>query len=82
MAFDNRCGLSLRAGHGIAADQVSSREVGDGQRIAVALVAEHELPLEVRAPKFVRRGESGQRGALGVVAAFAVVVDLVVAIGN
>ena len=43
-----KCRPGVRAGQGIAADQVASREVHDGQWIAVALVAEHELAFEVR----------------------------------
>lgn len=45
-----KCGLCASAGQGIAADQVASGEVGDGQRVAVALVREHELALEVCSP--------------------------------
>ena len=40
---------------GLAGEQVAAGEVGDGQRIAVAPVGEHELALVVGAPQIVGR---------------------------
>src|ERR1700736_6714245 len=39
---------------GVAADQIAAGEVGDGQRIAISLIRQHELPLVVGTPKVVR----------------------------
>ena len=41
------------AGEALAGEQVATGEVGDGERVAVAMVAEHELGLEVGAPQLV-----------------------------
>src|ERR1043165_7087315 len=47
----HRKGVAFLTGRqGIAAQQVAAREVGDGERIAVALVRQHELALVVGAP--------------------------------
>src|SRR5882672_8344485 len=62
-------GWRLRAVQCVAADQVAAREVSDGERIAVALVGEHELALVVRTPKIVRRGGSRERRTLCIVMA-------------
>ncbi len=56
--------------------------VGDGQRIAVAAVAELELALEVGAPQIVGRGALGQRRAARAVARPAAALDQAVAIEN
>src|SRR3981189_2250136 len=56
--------------------------VGDGQRIAVASVAELELSLEVGAPQIIGRGALGQRRAARAVARPAATLDQAVAIEN
>ncbi len=56
--------------------------VGDGQRIAVAAVAELELALEVGAPQIVGSGARGQRRAARAVARPAAALDQAVAIEN
>ena len=48
---------------GLAQQQEARGMVGDGQRIAVAAVAELELALEVGAPQIVGRGALRQRRA-------------------
>src|SRR5206468_9093904 len=40
-------------GESLAADQVTAGEVGDGERVAVALIGEHELTLVIGAPQIV-----------------------------
>ena len=54
--------------------------VGDGQRIAVAAVAELELALEVGAPQIVGRSALGQRRAARTVARPAATLDQAVAV--
>ena len=56
--------------------------VGDGQRVAVAPVAELELALEVGAPQIIGRGALGQRRAARAVARPAAALDQAVAIEN
>src|ERR1700681_3906406 len=53
---------------GIAADQVAARKVGDGERIAIAFVGEHELAFVIRAPELVRSSRPRQCRALRMVA--------------
>src|ERR1700733_13123444 len=53
---------------GVAAQQVAAREVGDGQRVTVAPIGEHELALVVGTPKIVRPLRSAQRRSFGLVA--------------
>ena len=45
-------------------------------------MCQHELALEVRAPKIVWRGGNGQRGALGMVLALTAVGHQAIAIEN
>ena len=56
--------------------------VGDGERIAVASVAELELALEVGAPQVIGRGARGQQRAARAVARPAAALDQVVAVEN
>ena len=35
-------------------DQVATRRVGDGERVAIAAIGEHELAFVISAPKLVR----------------------------
>src|SRR6185503_4738152 len=58
----------LRRCQGIAADQVTACEVGDRERIAVALVGEHELAFVIGTPQIVRLARLGQRRSLRLVA--------------
>jgi hypothetical protein len=52
----------------VAAQQVAAGEVGDGQRVTVAPIGEHELALVVGTPKIVRSGCRVQGRSLGLVA--------------
>ena len=54
--------------------------VGDGERVAVAAVAELELALEVGAPQIVGRGACRQRRAVRAVARPAHALDQAMAI--
>jgi len=56
--------------------------VGDGERVAVAPVAELELALEVGAPEVVGRGALRQRRARGMVALSAHAFDQAVTVEN
>jgi len=56
--------------------------VGDGERIAVAAVAELELAFEISAPKIVGRGALGQRRPARTVARAAAALDQAMAIEN
>ena len=67
---------------GLAQQQEARGMVGDGQRVAVAAVAELELALEVGAPQIVGRGALGQRRAARAVARPAAAFDQAVAIEN
>jgi len=53
---------------GFAEQQEARGVVRDGQRVAVAAVAQLELALAVGAAQIVRRGAGGQRGAGGAMA--------------
>ena len=53
---------------GFAGDQVTAGEVGDGQRIAIAAIGEHELALVVRAPQLIGLDRARECGALSPVA--------------
>ena len=48
-----KCVHLLGGAQGVAAQQVAAGEVGDGQRIAVASIGEHELALVIGAPQIV-----------------------------
>lgn len=49
-----KCRLFGIGFHRLAQQQIARRMIGDGQRIAVAFVAEHELTLIVGAPQIIR----------------------------
>src|SRR5690242_7062790 len=65
----------LGAGQRLAAEQEAGGEVGNGQRVAVATIGEHELAFVVGAPQIVRSQGPRQRGARGLVATFAAPLD-------
>jgi hypothetical protein len=46
--------LCLGARERLAAQQVAARGIGDGERIAVTAVGEHELAFVIRAPQLIR----------------------------
>src|SRR5690349_15108381 len=54
----------------LAAQQISAGGIGDGQRITVPAVRQHELALVVSAPKIVGVRGLGKHGALRSVAGF------------
>src|SRR4029453_18073306 len=51
---DCECVGFLRSRQGFAAEQVAAGKVGDGERVAVLAVGEHEFALVVGAPELVR----------------------------
>ena len=65
-----------------AQEQEARGMIGDGQRVAVAPVAELELTLEVGAPQIVWRGTLGQRRAARAVARPAAMLDQAVTVEN
>ncbi len=65
-----------------AQQQEARGMVGDGQRIAVAPIAELELALEVGAPQLIGRSAFGQRRAARAVARPAAALDQAVAVEN
>ena len=65
---------------GLAAEQVATGEVADGERIAIAAIGEHELAFVVGAPQIVGSQRPGQRCALSLVAALAATADQAMAI--
>lgn len=54
-------------GQAVDGDQISAGIVGDRERIAVALVGEHELAFVVCTPQRVRRRYRAERGPHGLV---------------
>ena len=46
----------LGVGERLTAEQITAGAVGDGQRVAVAAIGQHELALVISAPQIVRRG--------------------------
>jgi len=52
---------------GFAGDQVTAGEVGDGQRIAIAAIGEHELALVIGAPQIIGLIGHRQQSAGGFV---------------
>src|SRR4029434_10016520 len=50
----------------LAAQQVAVGKVGEGERVAIAPIGEHELALVVGAPQLVGTQGLGQGGALGL----------------
>ena len=59
----------LGAAERLAAEQVAAGEVGDRERVAVAVIGEHELTLEVGAPQIIGCGSLGERRAARAVQA-------------
>src|SRR6266540_582215 len=55
--------------------RIARGEVGDGERVAIAFVGEHELALVVGAPQIVGVGRLRQGRALRLVASLAAVAD-------
>src|SRR5512135_3121351 len=53
----------LRRRQRLAAEQVASGEVADGERIAIAAIGEHEFAFVIGAPEVVGTGGFRQRGA-------------------
>src|SRR4051812_336432 len=53
----------------VAGQEVSAREIGDGERIAVLPVRQSELAFEVRTRQGIRLGRGAERGAGRAVAA-------------
>src|SRR5579863_3286427 len=53
--------LFLNRLHGFAEQEITAGMVGDGQRVAISLVAQHELALVVGAPQGIRSKPFGQR---------------------
>src|SRR4029450_11497024 len=51
---DCECVGFLRSRQGFAAEQIAAGKVGDGERVAVLSVGEHEFALVVGAPELVR----------------------------
>jgi hypothetical protein len=72
-------GIFARGFERFAVQQKSRGVVGDGQRIAIACVAEFELALEVGAPKRVGGIAPGQRRPRGAAARTAQGLDQIVA---
>ena len=68
------------AGEALAGEQVATGEVGDGERVAVAMVGEHELALEVGAPQLVGLAGPGEGCALSLVASATAAGDEAVAV--
>src|SRR5947207_12803491 len=64
----------------LAGKQVAAGKVTDGERIAIALIGEHELAFVIGAPQIIRQNRPGQVGALRLVASFATTIDQAVAI--
>jgi hypothetical protein len=62
-------------GEGLTANQIAAREVCDRERIAVALIGEHELALVIGAPQIIWRARLGERGSLRLVAASSAACD-------
>ena len=72
--------VGLGGGQAFTAQQVAGAIIGDGERIAILLVAEQELALVVSAPEAVGLVSGRQRRALGLVAATFASCDEAVAI--
>jgi len=67
---------------GFAGNQVTAGEVGDGQRIAVAAIGQHELALVVGAPQIIGLIAGRQRRASGFVAPVPLALDQPMAVQN
>jgi hypothetical protein len=63
-AFEDREGHGfLRGGERLAGEQVAAGKIGDGERVAIASIAQHELAFVVGAPEHVGFGGPRQRRA-------------------
>jgi hypothetical protein len=51
------------------ANKIAAGKVGDGERIAIAPVGQHELALVISAPQIVRLAGKGKRRSLGFIPA-------------
>src|SRR5271168_4213456 len=79
--LENSEGIDLLSGlQGFAGNQVTAGEVGDGQRIAVAAIGQHELALVVGAPQIIGLIAGRQRRASGFVAPMPPALDQPMAI--
>jgi len=68
-AFEHREGISFfGCGESLAGDEIAGGEVADRERIAIALVCEHELALVIGAPQVVRLKGLGKRRAFAQLA--------------
>ena len=70
----------LRCAQRLTGEEVAARKVGDGQQVAVAAIAEHELAFVVGAPERVGFGRLRQLGAAGGVTPPAATFDEAVAV--
>lgn len=77
---DGKRELLLRRRQRLAGQQIAAREVGDGEGIAVAPIAELELAFVVGTPEGIRRRRAGERGARGLGPAAAPPLDQPVAV--
>src|SRR5499433_4371641 len=51
--------------HGFAEQKITAGVVGNGKRIAISFIPQHELALEVGTPQSIGSKPLGQRGAFG-----------------
>src|SRR5262249_31617449 len=51
--------------HGFAEQKITAGVVGNGKRIAISFISQHELALVVGAPQSIGSKPLGQRGAFG-----------------
>jgi hypothetical protein len=72
----------LGGGERLAGEQVVARKVGDGERIAVAPIGEHELAIVIGAPQVVGLAGKGKRCSLGSIPSSHSALDQAVAIEN
>jgi hypothetical protein len=72
----------LGGGERLAGEQVAPRKVGDGERIAVAPIGEHELALVIGATQIVGLAGKGKRCSLGSIPSCHSALDQAVAIEN
>src|SRR5207249_11624663 len=77
---DGKRELLLRRRQRLAGQQVAAREVGDGERIAVAPIAELELAFVVGTPEGIRLRRARERSAGGRGPAAAAPLDQAVAV--
>jgi hypothetical protein len=63
----------------LTADEVTTGEVGDRERIAVATISKHGLALVIGAPEIVRLGRDRQRSPLRFVPSRSAVINKAIA---